>query len=131
MNEIGKNIYIFRKMAGLTQQQLAERLNMAKSTIGNYESGIRTPDLYTLRAIARELNVDPAELIRDHDFSGNADVLREDTAYPFTDSDSAEKRSPYDAIREKELLDTFRQLTKDNRDIILGLAKKTLKEQRG
>lgn len=108
MNEIGANILLYRKIAGLTQRELAKRLNMAKSTISNYERGLRIPDLETLCAITRELNTEPAALIR---------------------SSSSVIDSPQDALWKNDLVAIFSQLTKENRDIILSLARQTVKGQ--
>ena len=45
-----------RKEKGVTQQELAELLNIAPSTIGMYEQGKRTPDHITLKAISELFN---------------------------------------------------------------------------
>jgi len=55
--EIGKKIKILRKTRGLTQQQLAEKLNVKRSTISNYEIGRRSPHIKELEEIAEALNV--------------------------------------------------------------------------
>lgn len=47
-----------RTESDLTQTELAEKLQMSKGTIGNYESGSREPNLDTLEAIADFFNVD-------------------------------------------------------------------------
>ena len=47
-----------RMESDLTQTELAEKLQMSKGTIGNYESGSREPNLDTLEAIADFFNVD-------------------------------------------------------------------------
>lgn len=41
-----------RTEAGLTQNELAEKLRMSKGAIGNYESGQREPNMDTLDTIA-------------------------------------------------------------------------------
>ena len=52
------NLRKLRVDADLTQEQLAERLGTAKSTISMYENGNRQPDFETLEAIADFFNVD-------------------------------------------------------------------------
>lgn len=47
-----------RKRQGLTQQQLADRLNMSRSAIGMYETGKREPEIEVLEAFADFYNVD-------------------------------------------------------------------------
>jgi transcriptional regulator with XRE-family HTH domain len=58
--EIGKKIKILRKTRGLTQQQLAEKLNppLKRATISNYEIGRRSPrNIKELEGIAEALGV--------------------------------------------------------------------------
>lgn len=47
-----------RKRKGLTQQQLADQLNMSRSAIGMYETGKREPEIEVLEAFADFYNVD-------------------------------------------------------------------------
>lgn len=47
-----------RTEAGLTQNELAEKLQMSKGAIGNYESGQREPNMDILDAIADFFNVE-------------------------------------------------------------------------
>ena len=55
---IGDNIKKYRKQAGLTQKQLAERLGVATGTIQQYELGKREPRFEQLYRIANALNID-------------------------------------------------------------------------
>ena len=47
-----------RKKYGYSQREVAEKLNLSKSTIGMYETGQRTPDFKTEELIADFFNVD-------------------------------------------------------------------------
>lgn len=55
--EIGKKIRILRKTRGLTQQQLADKLNVKRATVSNYEIGRRSPHIKELEDIAEALGV--------------------------------------------------------------------------
>ncbi len=57
-----------RKKIGMTQQQLADVLGWKQSRIGNYESGIRTPDLRSCRQIISALNTQGVECTLDSVF---------------------------------------------------------------
>ena len=46
-----------RKRKQITQSEMAEALNVAQGTIANWESGIRSPSIDILPAIARYLDV--------------------------------------------------------------------------
>lgn len=53
----------YRDAAGLSQQQLADSVGIAKSYISSLELGYRAPNLNLLVKIAGALNVRPGELV--------------------------------------------------------------------
>ena len=53
----GMRIRYFRKKAGLTQKELAEKIGLSDSALRNYELGNRKPDRDTLTCIADALQV--------------------------------------------------------------------------
>lgn len=52
-----------RDAAGLSQQELADRVGISKSYVSSLELGYRAPNLNLLVKIARSLEVHPGELI--------------------------------------------------------------------
>jgi transcriptional regulator with XRE-family HTH domain len=54
-----------REKAGLTQQQLADRLDRHQSFVAKYEGGERRIDVIEFLAIARALEADAARLVRE------------------------------------------------------------------
>lgn len=62
---LGKRIRHFRTRAGLTLDQLGDRVGVGSSQLSLIENGRREPRLTLLQNIARELGVDPAELLRE------------------------------------------------------------------
>lgn len=54
-----------REKAGLTQQQLAERLGKPQSFVAKYEGGERRIDVIEFIAIARTLGLEPARAVRE------------------------------------------------------------------
>lgn len=58
MTYLGARLKYLRKLENETQQQLADALKIAKSTISMYENGQREPDFETLEKIADHFNVD-------------------------------------------------------------------------
>lgn len=51
----GERMRELREGKGLTQEQMADRLNIARSLVVRYEQGTRWPTLLTAGEIAREL----------------------------------------------------------------------------
>ena len=54
---MGARIAALRRHAGLSQAELAQRLQISASAMGMYEQGRREPSADTLVALARELRV--------------------------------------------------------------------------
>jgi len=63
--EIAGRIREARIARGLKQSELAELLGVTRPAIVHYESGLRSPDLPTLRKIAKSLMVPLAMLLGD------------------------------------------------------------------
>ena len=61
---IGMQLRAARKAAGLTQQQLGERIDRDVKSISRWENGHRPPDLNDLLVIADALDVPLADLVR-------------------------------------------------------------------
>lgn len=51
--EIGNKINQLRKLSGMTQEQLAEKLNVSRQTISKWESDSTSPDLESIVKISR------------------------------------------------------------------------------
>ena len=60
---IGERIKVARKAAGLSQTELAKRLEKTMRTVQKYESGEIEPSIAMVNAIAKVLDVSPADLI--------------------------------------------------------------------
>ena len=75
---IGEKIRYARKCAGLSQEQLAEKMCVSRSAIAKWETGKGLPDIENLKILSRLLNV-------------SVDVLLDDGTQP----DSSLIREPY------------------------------------
>jgi len=64
MEDVSKRIRAFRKLKGLTQQELADVIDVSVSVLGSVERGTRKPDLLLLEKISIALNVAIDELIQ-------------------------------------------------------------------
>lgn len=63
MSQVGRNIKKFRENKNLTQEEMAEQLNVTRQTISSWETGRTEPDIETLERIAATLDVTVEELI--------------------------------------------------------------------
>lgn len=59
---LGKRIQKYRKMVGLTQEELAEKVNVSRAYIGYIEQARNTPSIELLEKVAKVLRVDIKEL---------------------------------------------------------------------
>lgn len=68
--EIGNKINQLRKLSGMTQEQLAEKLNVSRQTISKWESDSTSPDLESIVKISRIFHVSLDDLLKE----GEVDV---------------------------------------------------------
>ena len=64
-NTIGNRIYKLRTAKGLTQDQLADEINVSRQAISKWERGEGYPDLYNIKILAKALDVSVDELINE------------------------------------------------------------------
>ena len=60
---IGNKINQLRKLSGMTQEQLAEKLNISRQTLSKWEAGITMPDLESVLTISRMFQVPLDDLL--------------------------------------------------------------------
>ena len=61
--EIGKKIMDLRKKNGLSQEELAEKVGVARQTISKWELGETSPNPEQLKLLSKELNISIDELL--------------------------------------------------------------------
>ncbi|REK54670.1 MAG: transcriptional regulator [Thermobacillus sp.] len=61
-DHLALRIRAFRKLKGLTQQQLADRMGVSVAVLGSLERGTRRPDSRLMQRIAESLGIDYDEL---------------------------------------------------------------------
>ena len=72
MSSFAENLRAIRKSRGLNQDQLAELLGVAKSTVSMYERGNRRPRLDQVAHMAQVLGVQVSDLMRTEESSAEA-----------------------------------------------------------
>lgn len=119
LQSIGERIKYQRTLHDKTQRDICNIIHIEQVTLSQYETNKRTPKLEILIALADCFNVSVDYLL------GRSDISEHLSAElpPYTPS------APLDPDTQK-ILNTFSMLNEDNRDIIIGEAKKLLKQQR-
>ncbi len=63
LEQIRKNLQQELKECGLTQTEIANRLNLSKQTISCYVLGKKMPALDTFANLCKELDIDPLHVL--------------------------------------------------------------------
>lgn len=63
---IAKNLVLYRKQAGLTQQELASKINYSDKAVSKWERAEGVPDVLVLKAIADLYGVTVNDFLEDH-----------------------------------------------------------------
>lgn len=78
--EFGDRLREARVNKGLTQEQLAKKIGVAKSTLAGYEKGNREPDVFKIKKIIEALGIDAEYLLDIKKSSPAQDELDEENA---------------------------------------------------
>ena len=77
--KVGSYLLCLRKERNLTQEELAERINVSSKTISKWEVGINIPDTVSLYKLSKEYNVQIQDILNGgevHDESENNDTIK-------------------------------------------------------
>lgn len=91
MVKVGKFLQGLRKEEGLTQEQLAERLGVARRTISRWETGNNMPDLDVLVELADLYSVDLREILSGERKAGGMDKELKEAVLQVADYSGEEK----------------------------------------
>jgi len=108
---IGNQIKVFRKSTGLTQDELAQKLNTTKQTISRYEKGDRKANQDMLFSLCDIFGVSI------------------DDFFPSTNENSTTPTASPDSLTQ-QITDKVVQLTPDNKKIVLRTSEELLKKQK-
>lgn len=67
LSNLGNNIRVLRLKQGISQEELAFKIDSARNFIGCIERAEKSPTIITLFRIAKALNVTLEELVKDVD----------------------------------------------------------------
>ena len=117
----------YRHECGLTQQQVADRLKIERSTYTYYETCKTKPDIATLIKIAKVFNINYTQLLQGVEDELEDAVADIQSGGP-TDEDTQKYRTHATTKYEVELLFVVRNLTPKQRKEVMNLAKKLAAE---
>ena len=96
MNMIAENIARRRKELGMTQKELAERLNISDKTLSRWETDKQVPDALMIPEIARALDMSIAEI---YGIADAADKMKNDQSHETgMENDSVKEEVDYARI---------------------------------
>lgn len=93
--EIGDMIQKYRKLKGMTQEELAKVIGVSRATLANYERGNREPSFDTIEKFVTTLNIPSTVYFKNIDTS-------EDVLWAFKNSILNEVITLAKGMREKE-----------------------------
>ena len=64
---LGDKIKTYRELNKMTQNEIAEILEVSTATISKYESGLLEPNIESLKRLAQTFNITIDELIKDEE----------------------------------------------------------------
>lgn len=99
----GQRIRNARKKAGMTQTELAQKLNIPFQSISQWERDLRNPKLDTIQRIAKALHVSPAYLMGWENDFGEQDLIL--TAIDVADALKVSRVLMLDVMEDMELFD--------------------------
>ena len=101
--KIGARIKHHRELMGITQEELADRINATERHIRNIESGIKGTSVILLISIANALEVTPDDLLADY-LTGLTKTSKAEALDLLTDCTTAEKAILMDMLRHMKKL---------------------------
>jgi len=104
---LGERLALLRKEKGLTQEELAQALNITRSALSLYEIGKRDPDTETLRKIAEFFNVTVDFLL------GRTDIRNPEEKIKQAISDDPELLEFWEVLSQRDDLQLLFKQTKD------------------
>lgn len=111
----GQNLTKYRKMCGFTQQQIADMLNLNRTTYTKYETGVSEPSFEILKKIVSIYGVDVNVILGEDTFEKNLT----DFIMPM-----------YNLTKEEqELVGVFRMFNREEKDKLLKVLKEMKEEK--
>ena len=96
--KLGKRIKELRKQRGLTQEQVAEKIQLEQNTISIIESGRNFPTLVTLEKIANVLQVELSDFFN-YETSEDTEIIKKSLEIKFQSLSDNQIKQVYKYIK--------------------------------
>ncbi len=122
---LGKNLQLLRNKSGYTQLEVANALNIDRSTYSYYELGKTSPDVKTLVALSKIFAVSIDDLVKE---KGNEAMLHDSGLSAYKTATARKKTSNnshiYDLKKEeRQLVAYFRAAGNEEKEKIMDMAR--------
>lgn len=111
MKELGLKLKYYRESCELSQQQIANALNVDRSTYTYYETGKTTPSASTLLKLAKILNV-PCSIF--------LESINQELDLNSLVADSVDNKKSRDTTKSYESDEKIYDLSKEEKDILIA-----------
>lgn len=111
---LANSIKRLRENAGLTQQEIADLLNIDRSTYAYYETGKTSPSINTLKKFAKIFNVNYDVLI-----DGTSKYITSDNRVEYHAVEFSDEKFYLLSKDEKQLISCFRMLSNERQSKLL------------
>ncbi len=113
-----------REHKGLTQKDLAQKLNLTQSTIAYYESGKKLPTVDTLKSLAKFFNVSTDFLLGLSKFQRFSETAAQSAL-----NESPNYQSAPLSGEHRKVIRYFDRLNNENKEFVIGKMIELFKEQ--
>ena len=121
LQKIGTFLRDCRKEKGLTQEQLAETLNISRRTVSRWETGSNMPDLDLLTEMADLYRVDLRELLNGERKNVPMNEEMKETVLQVAEYSSGEKQRDARSVRTYFALGILALIANAALDLVIGL----------
>lgn len=118
-NYFVKNLKYIRNQKKISQQELADKIGVDRSTIGYWENGKADPTLLNVQKLSDALNVNMVKLVG-IDLSSEENQTNEKKQF----SEEEKKEALKQVLKDKGFLNENEEISKDDVDKLIDFAKR-------
>lgn len=109
---IGDRLYELRRNKNLTQDEVAEKLNVSRQTISKWETNLSTPDFDKITPLCELYGITPNELLMEKEGDENTNKSTDETNNESTVENTWEEAKDHLFTRGKDDEDNYENMTR-------------------